>query len=244
MADPVMEMFDCFSEGYSDHFSTNPSARTFSFRKRLALACELADGYSGRLLDCAAGTGEITHALLKSGQFREATIVDISPQMLATTGQALSQLDQSIHCDFENKSIFDFQTHADKKFDLIVCLGLVAHTGRLTELLTHLKSMLTDKGAILLQTSLGEHFGNRIVRAVSSRRYTARFGYSISYFRHNDIVCACSESQLNIIRSRRHTIGVPFGDRLWPRGNYNIERRLESWAERHGADALYLLEQE
>jgi hypothetical protein len=40
---------------------------------------------------------------------------------------------------------------------------------------------------------------------------------------------------------RRHSLGIPFGDRLWPWANFQLEKRLQNWAGRHGADAIYLL---
>ena len=241
MSAPVLEMFDNFTEGYRDHFSTKPSARTYSFRKRLSLACELAAGLSGRMLECAAGTGEITNALLGSGRFTEASIVDISPQMLDSTKRILTQHEHSARCDFVNYDIFKYRPESGEPYDLIVCLGLVAHTGRLGELLEHLRSMLADNGALLLQTSLDDHLGTRIVRALSSRRYASRFGYSVSYYRHQDILDACKEADLKVTDMRRHTVGIPFGERVLSRGSYHVERQLESWAARHGAEALYLL---
>jgi len=241
MSAPVLELFDSFTEGYSDHFSRKPSARTYSFRKRLSLACELTASLSGRMLECAAGTGEITHALLQSGRFTEASIVDISPQMLASTKRILTEHEHAVRCDFVNSDIFKYRPECGEPYELIVCLGLVAHTGRLGELLEHLRSMLAEEGALLLQTSLEDHLGNRIVRALTSRRYASRFGYSIAYYRHQHILDACQEAGLKVSDMRRHTVGIPFGDRVWARGNYNVERRLESWAAKHGSDALYLL---
>jgi ubiquinone/menaquinone biosynthesis C-methylase UbiE len=67
------------------------SGANFCFQKRLTLACELAGASVGRLLDCAAGTGEITCALLKSGRVSHATVVDISPVMLQGANELLKR---------------------------------------------------------------------------------------------------------------------------------------------------------
>jgi 2-polyprenyl-3-methyl-5-hydroxy-6-metoxy-1,4-benzoquinol methylase len=128
------------------------------------------------------------------------------------------------------------------RIDLIVCLGLIAHTGRLDTLLSRLKALLIPRtGKILLQTSLADHWGVAVTRAISARFVSARTGYKLSYFRHRDICNACKAAGLKIINIRRHTFGIPFGDRIWPRGNYWVESQLTAWANRHGAEALYLI---
>jgi hypothetical protein len=101
--------------------------------------------------------------------------------------------------------------------------------------------MLTPGGRIILQTTLTDHWGTCIVRALTSRSELARRGYRISWFSQQDISDACDRAGLRILETRRHIIGVPFGDRLWPWANFQIETRLGKWASRHGADAIYLL---
>jgi cyclopropane fatty-acyl-phospholipid synthase-like methyltransferase len=136
--------------------------------------------------------------------------------------------------------VFNFNP-LESSFDLVLCLGLIAHVGRLDILLPHLKSMLVPAGRIILQTTLIDHVGTRIVRALTAQRELARRGYRISWFSQRDIVNACESAGLRIVEIRRHGLGVPFGDRLWARANFQMERRLQKWASRHGADAIYLL---
>ena len=71
--------------------------------------------------------------------------------------------------EFVQSDVFDFKP-SDARFDLILCLGLIAHTGRLDILLPHLKSMVTPRGRIILQTTLTDHLGTRIVRALTSAK--------------------------------------------------------------------------
>src|SRR5438067_1491720 len=60
---PIAEHFEKLSPRYKQHFTERRAGTNFNFRKRLELACELAAGSSGRFLDGACGTGEITCAL-------------------------------------------------------------------------------------------------------------------------------------------------------------------------------------
>jgi ubiquinone/menaquinone biosynthesis C-methylase UbiE len=241
MNDPVAAYFDKHAETHKRQFVGSGSGASFYFQTRLKLACELAGASAGRLLDCAAGSGEITCALLKSGRFPHATIVDISPAMLQSAKELLTSQISNAELEFIKSDVFTFRP-SDSDFDLILCLGLIAHVGRLDTLLAHLKSMLTPSGRIILQTTLTDHAGTRIVRALTTPRELVQRGYRISWFSQRDIADACHAAGLRIVEIRRHSLGIPFGDRLWPWANFQLEDRLQKWASRHGADAIYLLE--
>jgi ubiquinone/menaquinone biosynthesis C-methylase UbiE len=240
MNDPVAAYFEKLPQIHKHQFVQRASGANFSFQKRLTLACELAASSSGRLLDCAAGTGEITCALLKSCRFSHATMVDISSAMLQGAKELLSSQISKAQLEFVHSDVFNF-TPSHSRFDLVLCLGLIAHVGRLNILLPHLKSMLTPGGRIILQTTLIDHIGPRIVSALTARRELAQRGYRISWFSQRDIVDACHGAGLRILEMRRHSLGIPFGDRLWPWANFQLETRLQNWASRHGADAIYVL---
>ncbi|PYI43503.1 MAG: hypothetical protein DMF12_03480 [Verrucomicrobia bacterium] len=182
MSDPVAAYFEKLPQLHKRQFAQQASGASFYFQKRLTLACELASASAGRLLDCAAGTGEITCALLKSGRFSHATIVDISAAMLQRAKELVSSRITNTELEFVHSDVFNFKP-PDSAFDLILCLGLIAHVGRLHILLPHLKSMLAPGGRIILQTTLTDHVGTRIVRALTARRELARRGYRISWFR-------------------------------------------------------------
>jgi ubiquinone/menaquinone biosynthesis C-methylase UbiE len=242
MNDPVRAYFDEFSPAYRENYSGPRSGKTFNFATRLALACDLAGGASGQLLDCACGTGEITCALLESGRFESATIVDLSPRMLKQAETLIGGKVPRLSVRFVHSDIFSFYPNANEGgYDLIVCLGLIAHVGRLDELLVHLSRMLSSNGRILLQTTLADHVLTKIVRALTARRYASRHGYAISYYHHADIVAALARAKLQIVAMRRHNIGIFLADRLFPALNYQLEAALRGWAARYGTDAIYLL---
>jgi ubiquinone/menaquinone biosynthesis C-methylase UbiE len=240
MNDPVTAYFDKLPETHKRQFEQRASGANFAFQQRLTLACELGSASSGRLLDCATGTGEITCALLGSGKFNQATLVDMSQAMLQAAKQLLTSQIKNAELEFVQSDIFNFSP-SGSRFDLILCLGLIAHTGRLETLLQSLKSMLAPGGRIILQSTLTDHFGTRIVRALTSRSELAHRGYRISWFSQRNIFDACARAGLRILETRRLSLGVPFGDRLWPWANFQLELRLKNWASRHGADAIYLL---
>jgi len=240
MNDPVAAYFDKLPQVHKGQFEQRASGASFNFRMRLKLVSELAGASAGGLLDCAAGTGEISCALLKSGRFTHATVLDISPAMLQKARELLRLEITNTQLEFVRSDVFDFESD-DSPFDLILCLGLIAHVGRLEMLLQHLKSMLAPAGRIILQTTLIDHVGTRVVRAMTAQRELAQRGYHIAWFSQRDIANACNRTGLCVLEMRRHGLGIPFGDRLWRWANFHLEKRLQNWASRHGADAIYLL---
>ena len=206
----------------------------------MKVAYELDDTSSGRLLDCAAGTGDVTCALLKSGRFSRATVVDVSAKMLQSAKDLLTSQIKNAELEFVQSDVFNFKP-SDSRFDLLLCLGLIAHTGRLDILLPRLKSMLPPGGRIILQTTLTDHLGTRMLRALTSRRELSKRGYRISWLSERDITVSCRNAGLQILETRRTSLGIPFGDWLWPWANFQLERRLQKWASPHGADAICLL---
>ena len=125
--DPVAAYFDKLPETHKRQFKEHASGANFNFQQRLRLACELGGASSGRLLDCAAGTGEITCALVKSGRFNQATVVDISPGMLQSAKQLLTSEVTNADLEFVQSDVFNFKLW-HSPFDLVLCLGLIAHT--------------------------------------------------------------------------------------------------------------------
>jgi 2-polyprenyl-3-methyl-5-hydroxy-6-metoxy-1,4-benzoquinol methylase len=241
----VQQFFTATATDYSKFFLSRRTGSSFSFRERLALAVQMTGNMSGRLLDCACGSGEITAAILGSKRFDQATIIDLSPRMLAVAQQHLEvQLKMpEINPEFITSDIFAFDAPSRAgQYDLILCLGLIAHTGRLDDLLSKLKILLAPGGSILLQSSLLDHAGNRVVRAFTQKRYHRQHGYRISYFRHEDIAQAAQKAGLVMVATRRFTFGFPFGDRLCARINYHLENIMRKWSRSYGAEALYVLQ--
>jgi 2-polyprenyl-3-methyl-5-hydroxy-6-metoxy-1,4-benzoquinol methylase len=242
----VRQLFTTTAADYSRLFLSGRAGSNFSFRERLALATQMTSNISGRLFDCACGSGEITAAILDSGCFSSATLIDLSPQMLEMAQQRMAVASRSPEfrkLEFTESDIFEFDVQSRAgQYDLVLCLGLIAHTGRLDCLLPKLKMLLSAGGCILLQTSLLDHVGNRIVRLLTQNRYYRRHGYRISYFRHRDIVQAVQGTGLDIVSMRRFTFGFPFGDRFCGRINHSLEKMMIKWSHSHGAEALYLLQ--
>jgi ubiquinone/menaquinone biosynthesis C-methylase UbiE len=243
MSQPVQAFFEQEASRYGQHFLDRKSGRNVIFQTRMTLACEMAAHTRGAMLDCAVGTGEITTAVFQSGRYQAATVVDISGEMLRQAKARLAPEADGGPVHIVQADVFQFlQSQTDGSgFDLILCLGLIAHTGRLEELLDKLAQCLSVTGRILLQTSLLDHPGNRLWRLLMHKRATARQGYEFSYYTHKDIESAARNVRLRVLEVRRYAAGVPFVEKLSPRVNYLLEMKLWRWASEYGAEAIYAL---
>jgi 2-polyprenyl-3-methyl-5-hydroxy-6-metoxy-1,4-benzoquinol methylase len=244
-ADAVRRLFTETSHEYAGLFLSKKTGKNFIFRQRLCLATAAVREKSGQIFDCATGSGEIIAAIIAAGKFGRATLLDISPKMLEMTA---SQIKNNVSgkgaasIEFVCEDVFRYsRENSTHKYDVIVCLGLIAHTGRLQELLLSLQGLLAKDGVILLQSTLLDHPGTRVERFFSEERYFRKYGYRINYFRHQDIEAACAGAGLKIAARNLHGLGIPFGDRLWAWGNYQLERIFKRWADAHGSEAFYLL---
>jgi ubiquinone/menaquinone biosynthesis C-methylase UbiE len=237
----VKAHFDGLSATYSRNFSRVRSGKSYEFGKRAALVATLVQDASGRLLDCACGTGEVTAIALKAGSFSHATINDISGAMLRAAKEQLKTGAFDGSLEYRQMDIRDYNPGVDERFDVILCLGLIAHVGNLGQLLGRLKAMLSRNGRIVLQTSVADHLGVRIVRHLTARRYSRRNGYALSYYSLRDIEMSCQDAGLAVQKTARYCFGLPFGDAVWARGNYWLETITQKLSARYGAEAICVL---
>ena len=236
---PVQSHFDVLAERYVTNFEAPRSARTHNFVTRLSLAAELAAGRGGRLLDCACGTGEVTAAVVRSADASEADLVDLTPAMLDRCRSTFAAAGLSDRVRFHQGDAFTFEPPAGPGgYRLVLCLGLIAHTGRVVELLSRLRTFLEPGGSILLQSTLLDHPGTRVVRAVTERKYQQRHGYAIHYTTLAQLEADARASGLKTVRTRRFCTGVPFADRLSESWGDWTERVGRGGASRHGAEVI------
>ena len=237
----VKAHFDYLSSNYSENFLSEKSGRNYNFRKRLEIVVEEVQIEGGSLLDCACGTGEITLQVLKTSNFLNAVICDISTDMLSIAKKLISKEINSNIVSYQEVDIFKYEPPKNLKFDIILCLGLIAHVGSLDDLLRHLKFMLCKNGIIVLQSSILEHWGVKITRLLTSKKFAQTYGYNVTYFSKKMIEESVIRNDLKIKTFKRYNIGIPFGDRISKNVNHWIEKKLVKYANYCGSDAIFFI---
>ena len=241
MTQPVKEFFDQSAESYARLFKGRRSGANHCFQTRRERAQSLATGFQGSCLDCAVGSGEVAAAVLSGGSFDRATMVDISPRMLSLAKEGLAAVLPG-SCEWVNADTFEFLTSSGEGcYDFAVCAGLIAHTGRAGELLKLLRKVIRPGGAVLLHSTLSDHWGTWIHRKLTATRYFRNHGYWIHYYALREIQALAGEAGFAVERIERYCFGMPFGDKLFPGLNYRLERLTSNWTRRHGSEAILLL---
>jgi 2-polyprenyl-3-methyl-5-hydroxy-6-metoxy-1,4-benzoquinol methylase len=215
------------------------AAVLFQLRRKLAL--ELASGPEHRrLLDIATGTGEITYSIASNGDFDELHLNDISPGMLSKC-RSLFDKENTSAIVWTNQNAFDLlKTTEPNKFDVVLCLGLIAHTGQLAQLLPLIKACLRPGGTLVLQSSLADHFGVWLT-VCYARSPFRRVHYKVSAFSKGEILAVATACGFEVAEVQRYGLCLPFGDRLLKEINYGLEAAYAHKLKKTGGEALFKL---
>ena len=109
--------------------------------------------------------------------------------------------------EFSNVSVFELAHQVPAaSIDVILCVGLIAHVGRLEEMFSLCNQLLKPNGHLIFQTTLLDHPGNRIIRRMSEERHIRKHGYAIQHYWHNEIQSTADSIGLHVEDYRRHGI--------------------------------------
>jgi len=241
MTNNVRKHFDKHSSNYTTNFRKTRTGKSIEFEARCNIVGLLVAGKQGRLLDCACGSGEVFQAALDSGNFDDATLIDISQSMLTLAESRISKADSKQSLNFLCSDIFEHKPNGSTDYDVVLCVGLLAHIGNLDKLLEHLSAQISAGGSLILQSSLYNHIGTKITKAVSDRKFELAHGYSLHYFTEKQILTTCLGHGFELESVTRYCLGVPFGDKLLGAGNYYLEKYLQGVSNVIGSEAIFHL---
>lgn len=112
------------------------------------------------VLDVPCGTGAISIPILDRA--KKLTMVDVSSNMITIASENIpeNQIQKTniIHADFFD---LDLPKHS---YDLIICLGLLAHVNSPEKLLNKIISLLKPGGMLILQNTDSGHFYSYLIR--------------------------------------------------------------------------------
>src|SRR5579872_5370595 len=125
----------------------NYLCRNTSISVRIALIKEMVKGLVfHKYAELGCGDGSIALSLL-DGQ-KQLVLVDFSPQMIERA-QKNSPRHLNDRIEYVVEEILAYQTV--EKFDLILCVGVLAHVPSIEQLISKLSSLLTDRGYLIVQ---------------------------------------------------------------------------------------------
>jgi ubiquinone/menaquinone biosynthesis C-methylase UbiE len=126
------------------------------------------------VLDMPCGTGSISLPLLKNA--KTLTLIDISSNMLSIAKSNIPE-DEKHKVTFINDDFFNIDIKTNT-YDLVICLGLLAHVNSPEQLLNKLSHIIAPGGHLIIQNTDSTHFYSHLIRCylglkniVSKQRY-------------------------------------------------------------------------
>ena len=131
--------------------------------------------------------------------------------------------------------------NTERRFNLIVWFGPIAYTGHLPKLLSALKGMLAENGAILFQSTLLDYMSIHIIRILTEDRFYRRRSYGCSYFLRQNSIGVTRQEELSVADTRYYVLGVYVAIRIWSRAFYYLEMASQPLTKYFGDEAKFLL---
>jgi len=148
-----------------------------------------------------------------------------------------------INDDFFNLDI------ADNSFDLIICLGLLAHVNHPEQLLNKLSKALAPGGLLIIQNTDASHFYSYLIRCyLGIKNIISKQPYKLNKVKASFIEKKLSENGLALSKSFRYNQSfLGFSNLFTNEKKYNMTRNFFGDTENNkhskwGSDVTYLFQ--
>ena len=221
---------------YSNNFKNEFSGINFSFRKRLSLVSSMIERKIDSILDIGVGTGEITSKIIEENQVQAVTIIDVSDKMLSAAKDNILKLPKEIDIKCINS---DFETldPLTGKFDLILCLGLIAYLDDFEGFLVKLKKHLKPDSEVIIQSSLSNNIGLKLMYKLSFKRNLSSFGFKTKIYELEELRSILKRNNFVILKEIRYLLSIPYANKLSSL-NYFLEFIFQPISKYMGSEIL------
>ena len=174
------------------------------------------------ILDIGCGNGDLSIPLLKNEV--NLTLLDISENMLELAGNNVPPEFRS-RTDLIHGDIFDID-FAPGSFDLILCIGVMAHVHDLELLLSRITEMLSANGILILQFTDADHWYRKILNLYAAAANIIRkLPYQPNPTSGKQIRATAEAQGLHLLEQYRYNLPPPdIRNLLTDRGRYRVIR--------------------
>jgi ubiquinone/menaquinone biosynthesis C-methylase UbiE len=198
------------------------------------------------ILDVGCGDGSASIPLLNPQ--RSLTLLDLSSQMLSIAQSqvppTVRQNVQAINQDFPAANL------APHSFDVVICLGFLAHVDSPKAIIEKIAQLLRPGGIVIMQSTDSSGFPSRV--GIFYRRILGAFGrvnYHYTLTTSTQVIAMFANCGLRLSNIYRYSLpGLPGIDRIFPqRALYKCVRLAYGSAENNyntwpGKECIYLFE--
>jgi 2-polyprenyl-3-methyl-5-hydroxy-6-metoxy-1,4-benzoquinol methylase len=198
------------------------------------------------ILDVGCGDGSASIPLLNPE--RSLTLLDLSAQMLSIAqSQVPPSLSRSVQVVNQDFLAADLVPHS---FDVIICLGFLAHADSPKAVIEKIVQLLSPNGSVIMQGTDSSGFPSRL--GIFYRRILEAFGrmnYRYTLTTSAQVIKVFANCGLRLSNIYRYSLpGLPGIDRIFSqRALYNCVRLAYGSAENNyntwpGKECIYLFE--
>jgi 2-polyprenyl-3-methyl-5-hydroxy-6-metoxy-1,4-benzoquinol methylase len=190
-----------------------------------------------RILDIGCGDGSMSLPLLTSGN--RLTLVDLSSSMLSF---ARSNVPRELLANVEivNED-FTRARLEPQSYDLILCIGVLAHAESPVALIEKIISLLRPGGTIIMESTDASHFLSPLV--VLYHRLWGMFrpqGYALNLISSAEVIEIFRRLHFKLSSIYRYNLpGFPGMDRLIPQGMLHAMVRMMYGTPNHNRNASF-----
>ncbi len=157
-----------------------------------------------KIIDIGCGNGELSIDFVKENH---VTFLDISTNMLSLVKNKI-QKENMYNASFVNSDFLLYS--AEKKFDVIICIGVIAHVENVNELFKKLYSIVNDDGLIILQYTAAEKFFSKFNRIKNILFNKNKYDYKTNVTTSSEINKIINKENLKIIKKIKYIPISPF----------------------------------
>lgn len=217
-ADRIERVRDLF-----DHRENYLDRRQLDIRLRTETVSRLVEGRSyNEILDIGCGDGSISTPLLSSKC--HLTLLDISTQMLERARSRVPT-DLLSHVKVVNQNFME-APFEEGTFDLVICVGVLAHVPSPSEVVAKIVSILKPGGTLILECTDAFHLMGRINRLSNAIAWHFRPPqYKPNLLSAKAILSMTENEGLKLTSSFRYSLPLPGVGRLFSApGIYRMTR--------------------
>jgi 2-polyprenyl-3-methyl-5-hydroxy-6-metoxy-1,4-benzoquinol methylase len=205
--------------------------KDFNLRMRAEIVKSLAGLIRGsKVLDLGCGDGSLCRQFLDNGN--RVVMVDASEDMLELARTAAPE-NGAFECEYIHA---DFLEHAlSERFDLILCLGVLAHVPSIDGVFRIIRSHLSDTGRCILQWSDNQRLAGKVTTIYNALRehIIGHYGYRLNCLRSSNVIHTARLHGLFPVSLTRYHLMLPGMGRLPNEVLYRFQRMtLENRAMR------------
>ena len=195
------------------------------------------------VLDMPCGTGSISLPLLSKAT--KLTLIDISSNMLSIAENNIPENEKTkVVCINDDFFRLDIPNHS---FDLVICLGLLAHVNSPELLLEKLAKVISPGGSLIIQNTDASHFYSYFIRLyLSLKNIISKQPYKLNQVKAKVLENSLSKNGFELQNSFRYNQSfLGFSNLFTNEKKYKMTRRFfgDATHNKHakwGSDVTYL----